>query len=173
MLHLHRIHRLCNRLQVEYMMQQAGKQQQQTAQQQKDFLCSGVLSASGVFMAPPLLTLSKMPKRSRSERQSPQQAPTRSHSWPRDDKRAATVVRRRFRIRGVQAWELERCACLAPWPVVLPIFTSFERRYCEHEHRCSECLRPAKNQTPTADELQGTKRHMYDCKRERARLCAY
>ena len=131
-------------------MQQAGMQQQ-TAQQQKDLLCSGVLSATGVFMAPPLL--SKMPKRSRSERQSPQrkqtlrsrnkrqreQAPTR----PRDDKRAATVLRRRSLIVEVQLWELGRCSCLAPCRV-LPIFKSFDPRYCEHVHRCYECLKPAK-----------------------------
>ena len=85
-----------------------------------------------------------------------EQAPTRSHSWPRD----SIVVRRRFRTREVQAWELERCACLAPWRV-LPIFKSFDPDYCEHVHRCWECLKPAKNQTPTADEVHGKKRHKW------------
>ena len=69
-------------------------------------------------------------------------------------------MRRRFRIREVQAWELEQCACLASCRV-LPIFKSFDPRHCEHVHRCYECLKPAKNQTPTADELHGKKRHKW------------
>ena len=85
-----------------------------------------------------------------------EQAPTRSHSWPR----VSIVVRRRFRIRVVHAWELERCACLAPWRV-LPIFKSFDPDYCEHVHRCWECLKPSKSQTPTADELVGKKRRWW------------
>ena len=130
---------------------------------------SGMLSATGVLVAPPLL-----------ERQSPQHKQTlraravpgerdmrqreqtlRARSLPGErDKRAATVLRRRSRIAEVQTWELDRCACSAPWRV-LPIFKSFDPRYCEHVHRCYECLKPAKNQMPAADELHGKRRHRW------------
>ena len=107
-------------------------------------------------------------KRSGKQQQTAQQqAPTRSQSWPR----AATVVSPRAPVRQVQAWELGRCACLAAWPV-LPIIKSFDPHYCERVHRCSECCRPANNQTPTAHELLGTKRHIYNCKFEKERLRA-
>ena len=91
----------------------------------------------------------------RDTRQS-EQAPTRSHSWPKEKpKRAARGRPRSPVIRVEEAWEFLKCTCDFRPLRVKPILKCFDREFCEYLHRCAECLKPAQTQTPTAEELGG------------------